>query len=62
MKKFPGGGNTPQEQFFGWRLSSARMVIECSFGRLKGRFGALRRDGHKDNRPPQRDLRLFCIA
>ena len=44
MKEFPGGGNTPQEQFFGWRLSSARMVIECSFGRPKGRFGALRRE------------------
>ena len=44
MKEFPGGGNTVQEQFFGWRLSSARIVIECAFGRLKGRFGALRRD------------------
>ena len=44
MKEFPGGGNTVQEQFFGWRLSSARMVIECSFGRLKSRFGALRRE------------------
>ena len=44
MKEFPGGGNTVQEQFFGWRLSSARMVIECAFGRLKARFGALRRE------------------
>ena len=44
MKEFPGGGNTAKEQFFGYRLSSARMVIECAFGRLKGRFGALRRD------------------
>ena len=44
MKEFPGGGNTVKEQFFGYRLSSARMAIECAFGRLKGRFGALRRD------------------
>ena len=41
MKEFPGGGNTVQEQYFGYRLSSAQMVIECAFGRLKGRFGAL---------------------
>ena len=44
MKEFTGGGNSLDEQFFGYRLSSARMVIECAFGRLKGRFGCLRRD------------------
>ena len=44
MKEFPAGENTVQEQFFGYRLSSARMVIECSFGRLKARFGALKRE------------------
>jgi hypothetical protein len=44
MKEFPGGENTVKEQFYGYRLSSARMVIECAFGRLKGRFGALRRE------------------
>ena len=30
MKEFPGGGNTEQEQFFGYRLSSARIAIECN--------------------------------
>ncbi|XP_046862569.1 protein ALP1-like [Xenia sp. Carnegie-2017] len=44
MKEFPGGGNSLQQQYFGWRLSSARMVIECAFGRLKGRFGILKRE------------------
>ena len=42
MKECPEGGTTPAEQFFGYRLSSARMVIECAFGHLKGRFGVLR--------------------
>ncbi|KAF3847250.1 hypothetical protein F7725_020278 [Dissostichus mawsoni] len=32
-----------QEQYFGITLYSARMVIECAFGRLKARFAALRR-------------------
>ena len=42
MKEFAKGGNTPQERLFGYRLSSARMVVECAFGRLKARFGFLR--------------------
>ena len=29
MKEFAKGGSTPQEQFFGYRLSSARTVVEC---------------------------------
>ena len=41
MKEFAKGGSTPQEQFVGYRLSSARMVVECAFGRLKARFGIL---------------------
>ena len=40
MKEYANGGNTPYEQFFGFRLSSARMVIECAFGRLKARLVA----------------------
>ena len=44
MKEFANGGKTPQEQCFAYRLSSAWMVIECAFGRLKARFGCLRRD------------------
>ena len=44
MKEFANGGKNNDEQFFGYRLSSARMVIEFAFGRLKGRFSCLRRD------------------
>lgn len=43
MKEYAGGGSTAQEQYFGLRLCSARMVIECAFGRLKGRFMMLKR-------------------
>lgn len=43
MKEYVSGGPTAQEQYFGLSLCRARMVTECSFGRLKGRFGALRR-------------------
>lgn len=42
MKEFSIGCNTSAEQFFGYRLSSSRMVTECSFGALKGRYGILR--------------------
>ena len=44
MKEFASGGKNEEEQFFGYRLSSARMVIECAFWRMKVRFGCLRRD------------------
>ena len=43
MKEYSNGGSTVQEQYFGLTLCKARMVIECSFGRLKARFGALKR-------------------
>ena len=42
--KFANGGKTQSEQFCGLWLSTARMIIECSFGRLKARFVCLRRD------------------
>ena len=44
MKEFANGEKNQSEQFYGFLLSSDRMAIECSFGRLKARFGCLRRD------------------
>ena len=43
MKEYAGGGVTVQEQYFGYKLCSARNVIECSFGRLKARLSCLKR-------------------
>jgi len=43
MKEYSNGGSTVQEQYFGLTLCQSRMVIECAFGRLKARFGALKR-------------------
>ena len=43
MKEYSSGDKTVQEQYFGLKLCQARMVIECSFGWVKARFGALRR-------------------
>lgn len=53
MKEYAGGGATAQEQYFGYKLRSARMVSECAFGRLKGRFGIFRRpmDTNMDDLP-----------
>ncbi len=44
MKDFLGSGNGIQEEYYGHSLSSARIVIECSFGRLKSRSGCLKRE------------------
>ena len=41
MKEYAAGGSTPREQYFGYKLCSARNVIECSFGQLKARFSCL---------------------
>ncbi len=37
MKEYPAGENTIDGKFSSYRLSSARMAIECSFGRLNKR-------------------------
>ena len=41
MKKYPKRGKDDREKFFNYKLSSARIVIENAFGRLKGRFCCL---------------------
>ena len=43
MKEYSNSSSTVQEQYFGLTLCKSCMAIECSFGRLKARFGALKR-------------------
>ena len=43
MKEYAAGGSNNMERFYGLKLCSARNVIENLFGRLKGRFGCLKR-------------------
>ena len=47
MKEHVNGGKTPDEKFFGFQLSSVRMVLECTFGILKAHFGCLRTERTK---------------
>ena len=44
IKEFSEGGKKSSKHFSGLRLSSARMVIECAFARLKVRLSCLRRE------------------
>ena len=41
MKEFSGGGKNERENVFSYKLSSARIPLENSCGRLKARFRCL---------------------
>uniref|UniRef100_A0A3P9PY79 Putative nuclease HARBI1 n=1 Tax=Poecilia reticulata TaxID=8081 RepID=A0A3P9PY79_POERE len=43
MKEYPNDGSSSEEEKFGRCVSRAHEVIERAFGRLKARFGSLRR-------------------
>ena len=41
MKPYTGTGLSQEQRRFNYRLSRARIVVECAFGRLKGRWRSL---------------------
>ena len=41
MKLYTGTGLSQAQRQFNYRLSRARVVVECAFGRLKGRWRSL---------------------
>ena len=43
MKPYTDAVLTPQQKYFNYRLSRARMVIECAYGYLKGQWRVLLR-------------------
>ena len=43
MKPYSTAVLTPQQGYFNYRLGRARMVVECAFGQLKGRWRILGR-------------------
>ena len=60
-KPFTNAVLTPQQHYFNYRLSRARMVTECAYGQLKGRWRVLER---KCESPPEivRMVTLACIV
>ena len=62
MKGFSRVGKNDRERFFSFKMSSARIVIENTFGLLKGRFGYLKRDKDIDiNVLPQLIMACFVL-
>ena len=58
MKPFTNAVLTPVQSNFNYRLSRARMVVECAYGQLKGRWRVLMR---KSESSPM-EVRSACLA
>ena len=61
MKPYTCAILTPEERYFNYRLSRARMVTECAYGQLKGRFRVLYRKSECDE-DTMKATTLACIV
>jgi hypothetical protein len=58
MKPYTDAVLTPQQKSFNYRLSRARMVIECAYGHLKGRWRVLLRKSESS----KEQVRMTALA
>ena len=61
MKPFTNAVLTPQQHYFNYRLSRARMVTEAAYGQLKGRWRVLLRKS-ESSRDQARITTLACMV
>ena len=61
MKPFTNAVLTPQQHYFNYRLSRARMVTEAAYGQLKGRWRVLLRKS-ESSRDQARIATLACMV
>ena len=61
MKAFTNAVLTPQQRYFNYRLSRARMVTEAAYGHLKGRWRVLLRKS-ETSRDQARITTLACMV
>ncbi len=61
MKPFTNANTTPMQRYFNYRLSRARMVTECAYGQLKGRWRILLRK-NESQQNNARAVTLACVV
>ena len=58
LKPFTNAALSPQQRYFNYRLSRARMVTECAYGQLKGRWRIL----FKKCESKKESMKIMCLA
>ena len=61
MKPYTNAVLTPQQRYFNYRLSRARMVVEGAFGQLKGRWRVLMRKNECEENT-LKTMSLACVV
>ena len=60
LKPYTNAILTPEQSYFNYRLSRARMVTECAYGQLKGRWRVLLRKS-ESSKETVRAVTLACV-